>query len=81
MSLHDKIDATSLTTGLISACGAGFLWIVRRVLTNQRQIELLQSEISHRDKLRAEDREAVREVRDDVKALRTEIRDMFRRQE
>jgi len=81
MSLHDKIDTTSLATGFVSACGAGFLWLVRRVLTNQRQIEMLQSEIQHRDRLRNEDREAVKEVRDDVKALRSEIRELFRRQE
>lgn len=79
MSLHDKIDTTSLATGFVSACGAGFLWLVRRVLTNQRQIEMLQSEIKHRDRLRNEDREAVKEVRDDVKALRRDIQDMFAR--
>lgn len=79
MSLQDKIDASTLVTSAVSACAAGFLWLVRRVLTNQRQIELLQSEIKHRDYLRREDREAVKEVRDDVKALRRDIQDMFAR--
>ncbi len=79
MSLHDKIDGPVLITGAITGCAAGFAWLVRRVLTNQRQIELLQSEISHRDRLRHEDREAVKEVRDDVKALRKDIADMIAR--
>lgn len=83
MSFVDKIEqmGASVLGALLLSIGGGIMWVVRRVLTNQKQIELLQSEIKHRDGLRQEDREAVREVRDDVKALRQEIRNMFRRQE
>lgn len=83
MSFVERIEQVSgeiVSAGIAMFTGA-VVWLIRRVLTNQRQIELLQAEIKHRDALRAEDREAVKEVRDDVKAMRSEIRDMFRRQE
>lgn len=94
MSLYEKIEqvGASVFGAFILSVGGGIMWVIRRILTNQKQIELLQSEIKHRDewfrgdlarrdKQRDEDREAVREVRDDVKAIRTEIRDVFRRLE
>ena len=83
MSLVEKIEQASgeIVSGGIALFTGAVVWLIRRVLTNQRQIELLQAEIKHRDALRREDREAVKEVRDDVKAMRSEIRDMFRRQE
>ncbi|MBC7282586.1 hypothetical protein [Hoeflea sp.] len=83
MSLYEKIEqvGASVFGAFILSVGGGIMWVIRRILTNQKQIELLQSEIKHRDALRKEDREAVREVRDEVKALRTEIRDVFRRLE
>lgn len=83
MSFVERIEQAGgelISAGIALFTGA-VVWLIRRVLTNQRQIELLQAEIKHRDALRAEDREAVKEVRDDVKAMRSEIRDMFRRQE
>lgn len=61
---------------VFTAIGGGIMWLIRQVLTNQKAIALLQSEIAHRDTLRQEDREAVREVRDDVKAIRREIGEM-----
>lgn len=83
MSFVEKIEQASgeLVSAGIALFSGAVVWLIRRVLTNQRQIELLQAEIKHRDALRREDREAVKEVRDDVKAMRSEIRDMFRRQE
>lgn len=83
MSWSDRIEqaGTSLVMALITACGGGLLWLVRRVVTNQKQIEMLQAEIRHRDEMRKADRDAVKEIKDDVKAMRAEIRDMFRRHE
>lgn len=66
--------AESASSSFVSAVVAGFVgsfaWLVRRVLTNQRQIELLQAEINHRDKQRTEDREAMQDLRSDVKEIR-----------
>lgn len=83
MSLYERIEqvSTSLLAGLIATIGGGILWLVRRVLTNQRQIELLQSEIRHRDSIRQIDRAAVQEIKEDVKAMRVEIKELFRRKE
>lgn len=83
MSWSERVEqaGTSLTVGLIASVGGGVMWLVRRVLTNQRQIELLQSEIRHRDEMRKADREAVKEIKDDVKAMRSEISALFRRPE
>lgn len=83
MSWSERIEqaGTSLTVGLIASVGGGVMWLVRRVLTNQRQIELLQSEIRHRDEMRKADRDAVEEIKDDVKAMRSEISALFLRHE
>ncbi len=58
---------------VIGAIGAACIWVVRRLLTNQAQIELLKAEIQHRDQLRSEDREALAEVRSDVKEIRSAL--------
>lgn len=72
---------SSLLVAAVTSIGGGVLWLVRRVLTNQKQIEMLQAEIRHRDEMRKADRDAVKEIKDDVKAMRAEISDLFRRHE
>lgn len=58
----------------------GIAWLVRQVITNQKQIALmeaqhnaqmniLRSEMSHRDQLRREDREDLTEVKASVKRV------------
>ena len=83
MSLIERIEqmGSSLLLAAVTSIGGGILWLVRRVLTNQKQIEMLQAEIRHRDSLRQIDRAAVQEIKEDVKAMRVEIRSMFRRGE
>ncbi len=61
---------TSIISTIVATVAGAVVWLIRRVLTNQSQIELLQSEIKHRDRLREDDREALSEVRDDVKEIR-----------
>lgn len=72
--------ASNLIAWIVTGTAGGFLWLVRRVITNQKQIEMLQSEIRHRDELRSADRATVQEVRDDVKELRREFRALFHRE-
>jgi len=83
MSLIERIEqmGSSLLLAAVTSIGGGILWLVRRVLTNQKQIELLQSEIRHRDYIRQIDRAAVQEIKEDVKAMRVEIKELFRRKE
>ena len=82
MRLSEQLDnaAQSFTSWIIVTLGGGLVWLIRRVLTNQRQIEILESRISHeqasqeadmrrRDEQRAEDRAMVRDIGKKVDAL------------
>jgi uncharacterized membrane protein (DUF106 family) len=76
VSVAERIEQFSgaLTTGLAAALISFVIWIVRRVFTNQKQIEMLQREIQFRDKSREEDRQLIRETREDVRDLRASLR-------
>jgi hypothetical protein len=79
MSLSEMAEkaSQSLVGWLVVSIAGGVLWTIRRVFTNQKQIELLQKEIQSRDELRTRDREDLKEVKSDVKELRGEIRNIF----
>lgn len=66
-----------VTTGISMVIG-GFTWLVRTVLTNQRQIDLLQQEIRSRDSQRKEDRQVLMEVQKDVKEVKRDIMELYR---
>lgn len=53
---------------------AGVIWLIRRVFTNQQQIEEMRKELTHRDRLREEDRKVVQEVREDMKHTRDAVK-------
>ena len=63
---------------LVAAVGGGLLWVVRRVITNQKQIEMLQSEIKGREAMRARDREDLQELKRDVKHLNQTVMEIFK---
>lgn len=71
MSVYDKLQdaGTSLTVAIVGAAGSSVVWLVRRIFTNQQQIELLSREIAHRDQLRQMDRADITEVKDSVKRI------------
>jgi cobalamin biosynthesis protein CobD/CbiB len=81
MSFSERLEAglvaigVSLVVAAVSATG----WVIRRVLTNEQQIKMLQREIEGRDALRAADRAALGEVRTDVREMRAEVRMLCRR--
>lgn len=64
----EQVGGSIVTAGILSL-GSALTWLVRRVLTNQQQIALLETEIRHRDTQRTEDREALADVRDSVKRI------------
>lgn len=76
--IYEKASA-SFAGWVVVTIGGGVLWIVRRVMTNQKQIELLQREIEMRDEKRADDRKAMDDLRADVKELRTDVKKLFQR--
>lgn len=77
MNLDQLIN--SLVGAVILAVTTAMTWLVRTVLTNQKQIAMLQEEISSRDGQRQEDREVWKELKDDVKDLRKEILDIHKK--
>jgi hypothetical protein len=81
MTLIERIEQASL--GLAVAAISGGVscawWLVRRIFTNQKQIEMLQKSLEDRDKQRDEDREALADVRTDVREMRNEMRVILHR--
>jgi hypothetical protein len=77
MTLPERIAelGTNIILAAVAAIGAGVAWLVRRVLTNQAEIAMLRQHLENRDKQREEDREALVELRDDVKEIRSWIMD------
>ena len=68
-----------IVAGVISSMFAGVTWLVRRVLTNEKQIALLQLEIKDRDVRRQEDREIMNEIKTDLKEVKRDIIDLYKR--
>lgn len=62
----------------IAAVFSGITWLVRRVLTNEKQIALLQKEIEDRDNRRSEDREIMRDIQADLKEVKRDILDLYK---
>lgn len=81
MTLLERIEqaSTGLAVTAVAAAGSGAWWLVRRIFTNQQQIELLQREIEVRDERREEDREALADVRQDVREMRGDLREILQR--
>jgi hypothetical protein len=77
MTLPERIAelGTNIIVASVVAIGGGIGWLVRRVLTNQAEIAMLRQHLETRDKQREEDREALVELRDDVKEIRSWIMD------
>lgn len=66
-----------LISAVISTVVAAVVWLIRTVLTNQKQIMLLQNEIQERDKRRDEDREILKEVQSSVKRVERDILEIY----
>ena len=73
-----------INTIIVSVVGtvtAACTWLVRTVLTNQKQIALLQEEICTRDERREEDRTMWKELKEDVKEIKRDILDVYKNKE
>lgn len=81
MSFIDKIEQASgsIVAAAVATVGGAVVWLIRRIFTNQKQIEMLQREIEVRDMRRDEDRHAFSDLRDEVSEMRKEIREIFLR--
>lgn len=71
----DKLEgaAESAQTWVVTFVLGGIAWLIRRVFTNQKQIEMLQSELRTREKLRNEDRERIASIETDVREIKSHL--------
>jgi hypothetical protein len=87
MSWSERLEEAqgSMIAAAAAAIVSGSVWLVRRILTNQKQIELLQREIAMRDERRRDDRQFIESSFDDVKSgmneMREDIRTLFNRKD
>ncbi|MCA0855878.1 hypothetical protein [Phaeobacter italicus] len=81
MSLFERIEQVSgsIVVSGVLAVSSGGMWLVRRIFTNQKQIELMQQSLEVRDKQRDEDREAMTELRQDVRDIRGDIQQILQK--
>ena len=61
---------------LLTGIASGVVWLIKRIFTDQERIDLLEREAAYRDRLRLEDREALREVKDSVKRIENKLMEM-----
>lgn len=82
MTFREAIDhgLQSAVTWIVVGLLGGIGWLVRRVFTNQKQIEALEATLKHREEQRTRDMNEVRgsfkrleasqkEMREDIKSL------------
>lgn len=78
--MSDYID--KVVGGFVALVVGGITWLIRRVVTNSKQIELLEKDIRRREEQRQEDREYLREMKKDFEKkfdiIHQEIRDIHR---
>ena len=67
----------TIYTGIITTILGGITWLIRRVLTNQKEIALLQQELATRDKRRDEDREILLRLEHNMESLRSELQNQI----
>lgn len=61
---------SSAITWVVTALLGGIVWLVRRVLTNQAEIDILKRELANRERLRQEDRERMAQMESDIRDIR-----------
>ena len=69
------IVIASIITAIVSAVA----WAVRKILTNEKQIQLMHNEIRERDIRRQEDREIMNEIKTDLKEVKQEVVEIYKK--
>jgi hypothetical protein len=62
--------------GVVSGLIAGIIWLIRKVITNERQVELLKQEITLREETR---KETEQEIKEHLSELRSDIKGLLNR--
>lgn len=61
-----------IVSGIVALMVAGISWLIRRVITNGKEIDLLKAEIASREKRRDQDQIYLREMKDSFDKARQE---------
>lgn len=61
--------AQSVIVWLVIGLLSGIWWLVRRILTNQKEIEMLRQEMRFRDETRLRDREDIADIKAQLKEV------------
>lgn len=69
-----------IIASFIAAIFSGISWLIRRVLTNEKQIDLLHNEVKERDVRRQEDREIMNEIKTDLKEVKRDVIELYKTQ-
>jgi|GEM_PF-5821145 len=69
--------AGNVVTWIVVTAAGGAVWLVRRVFTNQKQLEMMQAELRQREEMRQRDRDDLQEVKRDVKEINKHVLTLF----
>lgn len=63
----------SIISFIVPTILGGFVFMFRKIFTNEKQINMLRKELESREELRKQDREMLKETREDVRELRNKL--------
>ena len=72
-------DLGIVLASVITAVVSGIGWAIRKILTNEKQIQLMHNEIRERDIRRQEDREIMNEIKTDLKEVKQEVVELYKK--
>ncbi|EBA18410.1 hypothetical protein RSK20926_11844 [Roseobacter sp. SK209-2-6] len=70
--MAEKAQQSLIGWAVVGGAG-GVVWLIRRVFTNQKQIEIMQREAALRDERREEDRQTMLGIDRELKELRRDL--------
>jgi len=74
--MSDHMD--KVVGGAVALVVSGIAWLIRRVLTNGKEIDLLKAEIAARERRRDEHHLYIQEMRSDIEKSRQEDREVVK---
>jgi hypothetical protein len=72
-------DLGIVIASIITAVVSGIAWAVRKILTNEKQIQMMHNEIRQRDIRRQEDREIMNEIKTDLKEVKRDVVELYKK--
>lgn len=81
MSISERVEyvTTAFWVAVVGTVVSGFGWMVRIVFTNQKALAELRAEINAREASRGVDREAITEIKKDLREVRADVKQLYAR--